>query len=44
MHDMSKYECQSCGWRGKPIFMEPATRLCPNCRGIHVKKLKKGEE
>ena len=38
---MAQYECQSCGWTGKPIFMEPATRLCPECRGISVKKLKK---
>ncbi len=40
---MAKYECQKCGWVGKPIFMEPATRLCPNCRGTNLKKVKKEE-
>ena len=40
---MAKYECQNCGWIGKPIFMEPATRLCPKCRSTNMKKLKKVE-
>lgn len=38
---MAKYECENCGWKGKPLFMEPATRLCPSCRSINVKKIKK---
>ena len=38
--NMARYECERCGWVGKPIFMEPATRLCPNCRSINVKKVK----
>ncbi len=37
---MSKYQCQACGWEGKPIFMEPATRMCQSCRSINVKKMK----
>jgi rubredoxin len=40
---MAKYKCEACDWVGKPIFMEPATRLCPNCRSIKVKKIKKEE-
>jgi Zn finger protein HypA/HybF involved in hydrogenase expression len=40
---MSKFECQKCGWIGKPIFMEPATRLCPQCRSIDMKKVKAGK-
>jgi len=36
------YKCDNCGWEGrKPIFMEPATRMCPQCRSINVKKVKK---
>ncbi len=38
---MARYECEKCGWKGKPLFMEPATRLCPSCRSINVKKIKK---
>ncbi len=41
---MAKYECKSCGWVGKPIFMEPATRLCPNCRSTRVQKIKKKDD
>ena len=41
---MAKYECQKCGWVGKPIFMEPATRLCPKCRSTDMKKVKKEKE
>ena len=37
---MAKYEGEACGGQGKPLFMEPATRLCPKCRGIKVKKMK----
>lgn len=40
---MAKYECKKCGWVGKPIFMEPATRLCPQCRSTSVQKVKKEE-
>ena len=38
---MAKYKCEACGWEGKPLFMEPATRLCPKCKSIKVKKIKK---
>lgn len=38
---MAKFECESCGWTGKPLFMEPATRMCPDCKSVNIKKLKK---
>lgn len=38
---MAKYECEQCGFIGKPIFMEPATRLCPKCHSTKIKKVKK---
>jgi predicted Zn-ribbon and HTH transcriptional regulator len=38
---MAQYKCDKCGWEGKPLFMEPATRMCPKCRNINVKKVKK---
>ncbi|MBI4173293.1 MAG: hypothetical protein HY519_01085 [Candidatus Aenigmarchaeota archaeon] len=37
---MAKYKCETCGFEGKPLFMEPATRLCPACKGIRMKKAK----
>ncbi|MEM7815866.1 MAG: hypothetical protein QXN71_01970 [Candidatus Aenigmatarchaeota archaeon] len=43
MMSMAKFKCEKCGWIGKPIFMEPATRLCPNCRGVNLKKIKEKE-
>ena len=42
--NMAKFKCEKCGWQGKPIFMEPATRLCPNCRGVNLKKVKSEKE
>jgi len=42
--NMAKFKCEKCGWVGKPIFMEPATRLCPNCRGVNLKKVKSEKE
>ena len=41
---MAKYKCEKCGWIGKPIFMEHATRLCPNCRGVNLKKVKEKDK
>lgn len=38
---MAKYKCKNCGYVGKPIIMEPATRLCPQCRSVGMKKIKK---
>ena len=39
---MAWFKCDSCGWEGrKPVFMEPATRMCPQCRSISIKKVKK---
>lgn len=38
---MAKFVCKDCGWEGKPMFMAPATRLCPKCRGVNLKKVKK---
>jgi predicted RNA-binding Zn-ribbon protein involved in translation (DUF1610 family) len=44
MDNMARYKCDACGWEGKPLFMEPATRLCPNCRSVNVKKIKKSDK
>ena len=41
---MAKFKCEKCGWEGKPIFMEPATRLCPSCKGTNLKKVKSGKD
>jgi predicted Zn-ribbon and HTH transcriptional regulator len=39
---MAWYRCENCGWEGrKPLFMEPATRMCPRCRSINIKRVKK---
>jgi predicted RNA-binding Zn-ribbon protein involved in translation (DUF1610 family) len=38
---MGKYECLKCGWTGKPIVMEPVTKVCPKCGSVQLKKLKK---
>ena len=38
--EMAKYECLKCGWTGKPIIMEPVTKVCPKCGSVQLKKLK----
>ena|GEM_PF-1464769 len=35
-----KYRCCKCGWVGKPIVMEPATKVCPKCGGVRLEKIK----
>lgn len=37
---MAKYECMQCGWVGKPMVMEPATKACPKCGSVKLRKLK----
>lgn len=38
---MAKFRCSQCGWEGKPIIMEPATKACPKCASVRLEKLKK---
>jgi DNA-directed RNA polymerase subunit RPC12/RpoP len=41
---MAKYECMQCGWTGKPMVMEPATKVCPKCGSVRLNKLRKDQE
>jgi len=34
-----KYMCLNCGRIVKPIIMEPATRVCPKCGSVRLKKV-----
>jgi len=38
---MAKYECLKCGWTGKPLVMQPVTRVCPKCGSVQLEKIKK---
>ncbi len=38
---MAKYECVKCGWTGKPLVMQPVTRVCPKCGSVQLEKVKK---
>ena len=38
---MAKYECLQCGWVGKPEILEPATKVCPKCGSVRLRKIKK---
>jgi len=40
---MAKFRCLGCGWEGKPMIMEPATKVCPKCGSVRLEKLKKEE-
>ena len=35
-----KYRCLSCGWEGKPLFMQPSSRVCKKCGSVNLKKIK----
>ncbi len=39
MFVMAKFACR-CGWVGKPMIMEPATKVCPKCGSVQLEKLK----
>jgi len=38
---MAKFRCLQCRWEGKPIIMEPVTKVCPKCGSVRLEKLKK---
>lgn len=38
---MAKFRCVQCSWEGKPVIMEPATKVCPKCGSVRLDKLKK---
>ena len=38
---MAKYECLQCGYMGKAEILEPATKVCPKCGSVRLRKLEK---
>ena len=38
---MAKFRCLQCGREGKPIIMEPVTKVCPKCGSVQLEKLEK---
>lgn len=40
---MARFRCLNCGWEGKPMIMEPATKVCPRCGSVRLEKLKAEE-